>query len=136
MSWLLDTNILSELRKGARADPKVREWAQRECLQRQWVSVLSLGEIRKGIELIRVKDPHQAEHLDDWLHRLSIEYRDFILPVCGQVAEQWGRLQAVRSLPVVDSLLAATASVHRLRLVTRNTADFQGLGVEVINPFL
>ena len=135
MSWLLDTNILSELRKGGRADEKVRCWADRVRGDPQWISVLSLGEIRKGIERIRRTDPAQAGHLDDWLINLSVEYADVILPVCGRVADAWGRLQVERSLPVVDSLLAATASVHRLRIATRNVEDFAGLGIKIINPF-
>jgi predicted nucleic acid-binding protein len=135
MSWLLDTNILSELRKGNRADDNVKAWADRVRRDPQWISVLSLGEIRKGIEQIRQTDPKQAGHLDDWLLTLSGQYSDLILPVCSRVADVWGRLQVERSLPVVDSLLVATASVHRLRIATRNVADFTGLGIEVVDPF-
>jgi predicted nucleic acid-binding protein len=135
LSWLLDTNVLSELRKGDRADLRVKKWVIRERYQQQWVSVLSLGEIRKGIELLRRKDPDQAKHLDTWLNQLSTEYADRILPVCSRVADLWGQLQSTRTLPVIDSLLVATATVHHLRIATRNISDFEGLGIEVVDPF-
>jgi predicted nucleic acid-binding protein len=135
MGILLDTNILSELRKGGSANPNVRAWQARVRTETQWLSVLSLGEIRQGIETIRRKDLRQANALEDWLSGIELNFAGEILPVCGQVAAEWGRLNATRSLPVIDGLLAATASVHRLRIATRNVSDFIDTGVLVENPF-
>jgi predicted nucleic acid-binding protein len=133
--YLLDTNVLSELRKGRRAHPGVRAWAASTAGERHFISVLSLGEIRKGIEILRRKSPDQCAAFERWIARLKQDYEQDILPVCPSVAERWGRLNAARSLPVVDGLLAATALEYRLKVVTRNTVDFTGTGVEVVNPF-
>lgn len=135
MSWLLDTNVVSELRKGYKADSFVRSWAQRTCKDRQAISVLTLGEIRKGIEQLRGKDSHQAETLDLWLLDLTQRYKEDILPVCEAVSDEWGRLNMKRTLPVIDGLLAATARVYGLTIATRNISDFEGVGVTVVNPF-
>ena len=132
---LLDTNVLSELRKGRRTHPGVRAWAASTAGERHFISVLSLGEIRKGIEILRRKSPDQCAAFERWIARLVQDYDQDILPVCPSVAERWGRLTAARSLPVVDGLLAATALEYRLKVVTRNTFDFTGTGVEVVNPF-
>jgi predicted nucleic acid-binding protein len=95
-----------------------------------------LGEIRQGIERIRRRDPAQAEALERWLEGLVAGYRDRILPVTADVAQEWGRLAASpQPPPAVDGLLAATARVHRLVLVTRNVGDVAGTGVPVVNPF-
>ena len=135
MGYLLDTNILSELRKGPKADPQVIEWAQRVRHQRQTISVRSLGEIRKGIAIIGRRDSVQATALDTWLQELSRVYASDILPVCSRVAEEWGYLNAKRNLPVIDGLLAATAIVHGLQIATRNVKDFEGMGLRLENPF-
>ncbi len=135
MGWLLDTNVLSELRKGQSAHPNVRAWAVSARRERQYLSVLSLGEIHSGIERIRGKDPGQAVALEVWLKDLKNRYAAETLPVCVAVAERWGVLNSLRTFPAVDGLLAATAWVHRLRIVTRNTSDFLDAGVEVFNPF-
>ena len=92
--------------------------------------------MRRGIESVRRRDPSSATRLDRWLRDLESQFEDRILPVDARVAEQWGRLTAVRSLPVVDALLAATALVHHLTLVTRNVRDVAGTGVAVVDPFL
>jgi len=136
MAFLIDTNVLSELRKGPKADPKVRKWAVATASHRHCVSVLTLGEIRRGIDRLRGKDKTRAAALDLWLEKLRTEFGRDILPVTDEVAEQWGRMTAGVSLPVTDSLIAATALVHGLTVVTRNEDDFERCGVGVVNPFL
>ncbi|HEX5415945.1 MAG TPA: type II toxin-antitoxin system VapC family toxin, partial [Chloroflexota bacterium] len=100
-----------------------------------YLSVLVVGEIRQGIERLRRRDPAQAGVFDAWLSQLQREYADHILPVSAGVAEEWGRLNVPDRLPVVDGLLAATAKVHGLTLVTRNIADVARTGVPLLNPF-
>ena len=135
MSFLLDTNIVSELRRGPRANAGVVAWFEEQPNAALFLSVLSLGEIHQGIARLRKRDPKQAAHLSRWVHGLSQFYEDRLLYIDGPVAEDWGRLSAARSLPVVDGLLAATARVHRLTLVTRNTRDFAHVDVPVFNPY-
>jgi toxin FitB len=136
MAFLLDTNVLSELRKGLRCEAKVRQWAQPTVSARHCISVLSLGEIRKGIELLRRKSPAQCTAFERWLSRLQNDYDRDILPVTEEIACRWGRLMVNRTLPVIDGLLAATALEHNLTIATRNAADFQSTGVTLINPFV
>ena len=136
MPYLLDTNVLSELRKGRRASPEVLGWAEARRRDAHYVSVLSLGEVRRGIEMLRGSERARRAELEAWLGRLGDEYADAILGVSAAVADRWGRLGAGRPLPVVDGLLAATALEHGLTLVTRNGKDFRGLGVKVENPFM
>lgn len=135
MAFLLDTNVVSELRRGRKCDPSVREWSLRTSDDRHYLSVLTLGEIRKGIEVKRRTAQAQAAVFENWLDRIEGEYTGEILPVDGAVASRWGRLEARRSLPVIDGLLAATALVHELTLATRNTPGFKGTGVSLVNPF-
>lgn len=135
MAFLLDTNVLSELRKGRGADAKVRKWMASIEEQGHFISVLSIGEIRKGIELLRGRSPEQCPALDRWLDQIQRNYEDQILLVTEAVAEQWGRLMAVRTFPAMDGYIAATALVNGLTVVTRNTRDFEGIGVAVLNPW-
>jgi toxin FitB len=135
VSLLLDTNIVSELRKGKRADPRVRTWFASVAETDLHLSVLVVGELRRGIERVRARDPRQATALERWLQRLTREHADRILPVDRRVAEQWGRFSAQRSGSPVDVLLAATAWVHELVLVTRNTPHVAWTGVSCLNPF-
>jgi toxin FitB len=133
--YLLDTNVLSELRKGRRCNRGVAAWFSEVADADLGLSVLVVGEIRRGIEAIRRRDDARAAALDQWLARLLRDHGERILPVDRQVAEEWGRLAAVRAASVVDVLLAATARVHGLTLVTRNVRDVQWTGVPCVNPF-
>ncbi len=135
MSFLVDTNIISELRKGNRCNPGVRSWVGGTLPDSLFVSVLTLGEIVKGIQRIRRRDTRAATSLQDWLDGVVAEYADRILIVDHAVAEEWGRLNADDPLPTIDSLLAATVIVHSMTLVTRNVRDFARTGVPCINPF-
>ena len=135
MSYLIDTNIISEIRKGRRCDVNVARWYEAIEDASLYLSVMVIGEIRKGIEKLRPKNATQANMIEDWLEEVAKAFGDRILPIDGAVANEWGRLTAIRPLPVIDGLLAATAKVHRMTLVTRNIADIADLGVHVINPF-
>src|SRR5687768_11259274 len=112
--FLLDTNVLSELRKQSRCDPGVRDWIENTDVEELLLSVMVLGEIRRGIERIRIRDRNQARALEKWLQSLSTEFADRILPVDERVAEQWGQLGLRQPVPLLDALLAATALVHDL----------------------
>ena len=135
MTFLIDTNIISEVRKGDRGDPAVATWWNGVSEDDLWLSSLVLGEIRKGGELARRRDPRRAEALEVWLTDVMSRFGNRVLPVDTAVAEQWGRMNAVRSLPIIDGLLAATAKANGLTLVTRNVADVAELDVDVLNPF-
>lgn len=135
MSYLIDTNVISELRKGGRADPAVVAWFADVGDDEVFLSILTLGEIRRGVEGIRHRDPRAAATLDSWLGRISETHRERLLPIDRAVAEEWGRMNVPNPLPVVDGLLAATARVNGLTLATRNTADVARTGVEYVNPF-
>ena len=135
MSLLLDTNVVSELRKGDRAHTRVRAWFESVADTDLHLSVLVVGELRRGVERVRAKDAKQAAALERWLQRLTREHAERILPVDRRVAEQWGRFAAERNGSPVDVLMAATAHVHELVLVTRNTRDVAWTGVACINPF-
>ena len=132
---LLDTNVLSELRKEKRCDEGVRQWFEGTAAEELFISVLVLGEIRQGIERIRRRDPAQARALENWLLWITTEFQDRLLPVDEAVADHWGRLGLQQPVPVLDALLAATALVHGLTMVSRDEAGFRNTGVPVINPF-
>lgn len=134
MAFLLDTNVVSELRK-RNADENVLTWYEGVHSNQLYLSVVTIGEIRLGIERLRRRDSDQAELLEKWLGRLRVAYRDRIKPLDGEVAEEWGRLNVPDAMPVLDGLLAATASVHGWTLVTRNTRDIERCGVATLNPF-
>jgi predicted nucleic acid-binding protein len=135
VSLLLDTNVLSELRKGSRASSRVRAWFEGVASDEIHLSVLVVGELRRGIERIRARDTRQAAALERWLRNVVSSHADRILPVDSRVAEQWGRLTATRPGSVIDTLMAATALVHGLVLVTRNAKDVAWTGVSYLNPF-
>lgn len=134
MKLLLDTNVVSELRR-SRPDPGVVAWFDALEAADVYLSVLTVGEIRQGVERLRRRDPEQAARIDEWADRLVASFSDKILPVDGRVARRWGELNAVRPLPVVDGLLAATAIVAGAALVTRDVGDLVGVPVDMINPF-
>ena len=136
MSYLLDTNVLSELRRKT-PDAAVLEWFASRPASTLYLSVLTFGELRKGIE--GVSDAKRRMALTDWLETdLPAFFAGRILPVDARVADRWGRLlsAAGRPLPAIDSLLAASAAQHGLSMVTRNSRDFADLGLDVINPWV
>ncbi|ACZ31927.1 PilT protein domain protein [Xylanimonas cellulosilytica DSM 15894] len=134
--FLLDTTVVSELRK-SRPDPRVSAWWASQRGADAYISALVVGELRQGVERLRSRhDLTQAEALDSWLTGLVHHYGDNVLPVTAQIAETWGRLDAAPDRPpVIDGLMAATALVHGLTLVTRNVADVERAGVAYVNPF-
>lgn len=134
-TFLLDTNVLSELRKRQRCHPKVCEWFAQLPDENIYTSVLVMGEIRRGIESLRLRDPVTANHLGLWLGGLEQDFTKRILPVNAQIANVWGHLNASTPLPVIDSLLAATALVHGFILATRNVEDIRRSGVRWFNPY-
>ena len=133
--FLLDTNILSELRKENRCDAGVRQWFEEAASDELFISVLVLGEIRQGIERIRLRDAAQARALEKWLRWISAEFADRVLSVDERVADQWGRLGVRQPVPVLDALLAATAIAHDLTVVSRDEDGFRNTSVRVVNPF-
>ncbi len=135
MTYLLDTNVLSETRKRHPAAAVVG-WIAGTPPERLHVSVLTLGEIEQGIARIRGRgDQRQASALERWLRDVEAGFDDRVLPVTLPVAAAWGRQQYTRPLPVIDSLIAATARVNGMTVVTRNIKDFAMTGVDVLNPF-
>jgi toxin FitB len=136
VNYLIDTNVISEVRKGSRCDANVARWYASIDDNDLYLSVLILGEIRRGIELARRRDPAQAAALQDWLAAVDTAFGERVLPVDRNVADAWGRMNSHRPLPTVDSLLAATAVVHGMTLVTRNDTDVSGVGAKVLNPFV
>jgi toxin FitB len=135
MAYLIDTCVISELRK-ANCNPGVAGWMASIQPDEAFLSVLTLGEIRRGIELRRPKDARAAGALERWLAGLETHYSDRVLPITPAVADRWGRLSPSQPLPVTDGLLAATALEHRLTIATRNISDFQRSGANTLNPFV
>jgi len=133
-AYLLDTNVLSETRK-KNADAGVIAFLEATDSSALYLSVLTLGELRKGIAAKRRTDHAAAEALAAWAEGLEFGFAERILQVDGPVARLWGDWSADRPRPVIDTLLAATAAEHSLTLVTRNTRDIDGLSVKVHNPW-
>ncbi len=133
--YLIDTNIISEVRKGDRCDPQVSALYASIADDDLFLSTLVLGEIRKSIELTRPRDAGKAGALERWLRSVEAGFEGRILGIDNAVSDQWGRLGAIRPIPVIDGLLAATAMIHGLTLVTRDDRDVAGLGAAVLNPF-
>ena len=133
-AYLLDTNVSSETRK-KKADPGVMAFLEAADSSSLYLSVLTLGELRKGVAGKRRTDPAAAKSLAAWVEGLEIGYADRILGIETAVARLWGDWSADRPRPVIDTLLAATAVVHGLTLVTRNTRHVKGLPVKVVNPW-
>ena len=136
MSYLIDTNVISELIK-IKPDKKVINWFETVPDRELYLSVLTIGEIRKG--LVKVNNDAKRETIRAWLdYELITWFSDRILPINQHVANKWGLLQAQvnKTLPAIDSLIAATALHSDLIIVTRNTKDFDIISLETINPFL
>jgi predicted nucleic acid-binding protein len=126
---------VSELRKGSDCHPNVASWFSEIRNEELFLSVLTIGEIRKGIELIRRRDAAAAGVLEAWLRELVEGNSARILLIDRGVAEEWGRMNVPDPLPVIDGLLAATASIHDLTLATRNVKDVARTGIRCIDPF-
>ena len=135
MGFLADTNVISELRKGDRADPAVYSWYDAQDDRDIFLSVLTIGEIRRGIESVRRRDTRSALAIDSWLSQIVESHGERILPVDAQVSDRWGRMGVPDPVPAIDGLLAATAMVHDLTMVTRNVRDVAETGVRYLNPF-
>jgi len=130
--YLIDTNVISEARRGTL---QAVEWLQAVDPLTVHLSTLTLGEIMRGIALKQKSDPRTAGHLAEWLRKLRHQHRDRILPITDHISVEWGRIAAIRPRGDVDGLIAATAMVHDLVVVTRNVADFADTGADVINPW-
>ena len=135
MSYLLDTNVISELRKGKQCDQRLADWFSDLSTEDLFLSVLTLGELRKAIDSLARRDSPSASILNRWLQSVIEGFENRIISIDRAVAEAWGRMNVPNTLPAVDGLLAATAKVHGLTLVTRNTKYVRGTGVSCINPF-
>ncbi len=134
MGYLIDSNILSELRKPRRAE-HVAAWFRRAPASDMFTSVLVMAELRRGSQLLRRRDPASAERLEVWISDLWTAFEERVLLVTPDIANRWADLMVPDPIPVIDGLLAATALVHDLTLVTRNTKDVARTGVKVFDPF-
>ena len=135
MNYLVDTNVLSELRKRDRANPAVVDWFRKRKSEELFLSVLTLGELRRGIERIRRRDPTSARALETWLHRTVDGFADRIIGVDRAIAERWGHLGTPDPVPAIDALIAATAIERDLTVATRNVKHISGTGARYVDPF-
>ena len=135
MSFLLDTNVLSELRRGLQADRNVLAWDHAVDETERFTSILVIAELMKGAQLRSRRDVGGSAVLEQWIGRIIEEFAHRILTVDITVSSIWARLMAQRARPPIDMLIAATAIAHGYHLVTRNVADFDGTGVQLINPW-
>jgi len=136
--YLVDTNVISEVRKRSKANKGVQDFFKLVTSERTpvFVSVVTVGELRRGVELIRHRgDTRQAAQLEKWLDKLLVKYQDFILDFDKNIAQLWGRLRVPHPENALDKQIAATALIHDLTVVTRNHKDFTKTGVRTLNPF-
>lgn len=134
--YLVDTNVISESRKGKKANPGVQGFWRSVDPDAVYLSVQTLGEIRRGIENVKNRgDALQAQVLEQWLNLIATEYRDRVLVFDEDCAQIWGRLMSPHNQNPIDKQIAAIGLIHGLTVVTRNTDDFAGSGVPLINPF-
>jgi toxin FitB len=136
--YLIDTNVISEARKGKASKPGVQAFFDDAATRSidLYLSVITIGELRRGVELIRHRgDLPQAKKLEAWLARLLTTYARLILPLDQEIAQLWGRLRVPHHENAIDKQIAATALIHDLTLVTRNTRDFAATGVRLFDPF-
>lgn len=136
--YLIDTNVISEARKREKADPGVKAFFA-GAIERGlaiFLSVATIGELRRGVELIRHRgDDNQADRLERWLAQVARDYRENLLPLDADAAQIWGRLRVPHPENALDKQIAATALLHDLTVVTRNVGDFAGTGTPTLNPF-
>jgi hypothetical protein len=136
--YLIDTNIISELRKQGRANQGVHNFFSQMVADeaRVYISVITLGELRRGVELIRHRgDRQQAHLLEQWLQQIGVDFQENILDINGDIAQLWGKLRVPHPENALDKMIAATAILYNLTLVTRNVKDFSDTGVKLLNPF-
>jgi predicted nucleic acid-binding protein len=134
--YLIDTDVISEARKGVKTNPGVRAFFGDVTGRPVYLSAITIGELRQGIERLRYRADHaQAERLERWLARVSIDYGDSILAFDADTAEIWGRLRVPNPENPLDKQVAATALIYDLTVVTRNVAHYATTGVQVLNPF-
>jgi toxin FitB len=136
--YLVDTNVISEARKKSKADKGVRAFFKQAIKDgaQVFVSVVTVGELRRGVELIRRRgDVRQAKKLESWLEELLVEYKDYILDINQDIGQLWGKLRVPRPEDALDKQIAATALIYDLTVVTRNHKDFSNTGVRLLNPF-
>jgi predicted nucleic acid-binding protein len=130
--YLVDTNVISEARRGTE---QAVSWLRSVDPRNVHLSVITLGEVMRGIALKQKSDQRAAVHLEEWLRRIQLDHKDRILPITDRIAIEWGRLSALRPRGDADGLIAATAVVHDLIIVTRNVRDFDDTGVSLIDPW-
>jgi toxin FitB len=135
VSFLLDTDVLSELRKRERGDPNLYAWTEATGWNALHTSWIAIAEMKRGVEVIRRRDKPQAAVLQAWLTEILQRLRDRILPVDQAVAEAWAELMVPNPRPPIDMLIAATARSNGLTLVTRNVRDFANCGIDLLNPW-
>jgi toxin FitB len=133
VNYLLDTNVVAEIRRRA-ADGNVVAWFESVAPEALYLSAIVVGEVRAGIDRLRPRDPAEADVQEAWLDELLATFSDRVLSIDAEVAQEWGRLTARRTLAVEDGLMAATANVHGMTFVTRNAADVAGAGARALNP--